>query len=644
MTPSVVTVEQADRILDRLEELCKSELDNLSFLTQGCLSIQSLTSAAQVVLVTRWEQTWVEVVNTDSQAFETADWLDHGYEVGFSGQELMIKGRTFYAYPLAMGEANEHRGSLWGLCIGFAQRISTAQRQGIELLVDSLQEMLQGRLQTNATGRRELGWQDLSRFASNIGKIEDSQSLGRYLVDHLPVLVQATRASLFSVLPTGMESRLLATTLVTKIDSMSERVQGLERLVQESLSGDDSRPRMAKVVYQDSIPAKQGESSPGSIVTGNYVLLPWSGDSGSTTESSFWLLIEWADRKTMASVLPTLSGCFGALHAIWDSQSRWVSLPRWAKRFSLYRGKPRGNSQRVWSRVFWLCTLGCLGFAIFMPTRLVIDCPGVLEPVHRKTIHATEDGTLVELLVSDGEKVIQDQKLAQLRSPRLEMLIEGVLGEIRSLSEKRNGIRVAMNQIVSGTQDARAIQTRLSSEGLVLDTQEKQAREKLAFLKSEQETLTLKAPISGVVAGSQLKQHLVNKPVKRGESLLQILQLNGPWQLSLNVLDRDSGYVRAHYPGKHDSIEFYFESDAKHRFEGKVSRVTPQIDRDLNQTNYQRVYADIDRSQFDGFPTGASVRAEFNCGKQPMWFVWSRPMIEYIQRRFSYFSSYWGAD
>jgi hypothetical protein len=139
-----------------------------------------------------------------------------------------------------------------------------------------------------------------------------------------------------------------------------------------------------------------------------------------------------------------------------------------------------------------------------------------------------------------------------------------------------------------------------------------------------------------------LQQELVNKPVKQGEPLIQILDLDGAWRVSLKVLDRDSGYVRTFYRGELEEFEFYFDSDTKSRFIGRVTEITSQIDRDYNQTNYQRVYGSVDRQKTSVFPAGASVRAMLICGKQPLWFVWTRPLVEYVQRRFSYFSKFWG--
>ncbi len=50
--------------------------------------------------------------------------------------------------------------------------------------------------------------------------------------------------------------------------------------------------------------------------------------------------------------------------------------------------------------------------------------------------------------------------------------------------------------------------------------------------------------------------------------------------------------------------------------------------------DFVEVRAVVESPEQIGAHAGAGVHAYFTCGSQPLWFVWSRPLVEAIQRKF----------
>jgi hypothetical protein len=45
-------------------------------------------------------------------------------------------------------------------------------------------------------------------------------------------------------------------------------------------------------------------------------------------------------------------------------------------------------------------------------------------------------------------------------------------------------------------------------------------------------------------------------------------------------------------------------------------------------------YVDIDEKEIADLRFGSTAAVKFDCGKRPVWYVWLRPLIETLKRRF----------
>jgi multidrug efflux pump subunit AcrA (membrane-fusion protein) len=273
-----------------------------------------------------------------------------------------------------------------------------------------------------------------------------------------------------------------------------------------------------------------------------------------------------------------------------------------------------------------------------IPYPFYIQTQAYLEPSIQQFIHATADSFIEELLVGEGQSVQSHQPLVRLRAPNLELQIEELTGQTLALVEKKNGLRVAVNQLSANSSDL-ANQTRLSAELRLIEIQEKHAQEKLAFLEKQREELLLQSPIKGIVVGGDLSRELSDRPLRRGDALFRVADLQGPWHLKLLVADRDGRYVQQALLNGPIDIDWGLENSTGRGLKAKLFSMRPEVDQRPNQGPCRSATASIEESQLEQPAIGAVAHARIPCGKQPLWFIWSRPLVEFLQKRFWFTSS-----
>ena len=178
---------------------------------------------------------------------------------------------------------------------------------------------------------------------------------------------------------------------------------------------------------------------------------------------------------------------------------------------------------------------------VVVPWPYRVDATGRLMPVVQREVFAPWDGQVVELLVQGGERVEAGQILLQLRSDELSaelLTVENQLNEKRkllsSLIAQRDDTAQKGNRDEELKLQGKAVETKVEMEGAALQA---------TVLKDRLARLTVRAPIAGVVTTFQAQQLLLNRPVKRGDLLLQVMDETGDWQLELEVAEHRLGRI-----------------------------------------------------------------------------------------------------
>jgi multidrug efflux pump subunit AcrA (membrane-fusion protein) len=643
---SIASVAEADQLLEGLEQLALTASSDGDFYRHFFMVAQGLTHAQSVSILCPANGEWLIVASSgevcSNHLVEFAE-LKRRSPTSF----VLEGGKSSGKWVAATIDTRQSESGI--LLFEYSSDSPSSLIESGRLLLDPFCEIIQTRLEFSRSALDRSWFSRLESAVRSLTSASSPQQVGQSLVDQLVLALEGARASMVNRIELGSNSfRLSCSSGAHGVDRTSPTVKRLEQIAEIAsrstgvLQWSDRSP--VRDPDEPAIPVDSGVSNRDSFgVFANGIALTWDRNTDRTPVS--WLIIEWSDTVSMNKAIPFLSSWCNSLHGVWLQQDRWTRLPmRLRERFTQSHASMIPRVVRKWiRRLLWISLIAGLLWGLTLPFPMSIESKAILEPVSRRLIHASADGYVAELLVDDGDRVVAQQELARLRSPSLDLQIEEAMGRLRAIAEKRNGLKVAINQLSPNAQDSLANQTRLSTELLMLDSNETQAREMLSFYQAEQARLVLRSPIDGIIVAKQLKQELENRPIRRGDPILQVVDLSGDWQLRIQVADRDSDYVGRYYGergGKplEKEIQYSFDSLPSQQFVAAVKDISRVIENRDGTGGFQEVLANVIREDASKVHMGATARVRFACGKEPFGYVWSRPLIEFLQKRFRLFS------
>jgi hypothetical protein len=284
-----------------------------------------------------------------------------------------------------------------------------------------------------------------------------------------------------------------------------------------------------------------------------------------------------------------------------------------------------------------LALAGAIAALVMVPWDYRVEGEGRMMPVIQKDVFVPWDGEVVEIMVESGQHVEEGQLLLQIKNPDLKTQRTAAIGEYRS---KEALLRTINNELTRNLRPTEP-NKRNELEGQMKQTQEEMASlaEQIAIIEERLASLSVKAPISGVIATFQLEQLLLNRPVRRGEVLLEIKHDDGEWQLELDVEEKRMGHfldaVKANNNDMALPVEFVLATDSESKFEGKVSRVSTRANSSQEAGSVVMVFCEFQKDQLPRQPRiGAEVRAKINCGEKSLGYVLFGDVVEFVQKYF----------
>jgi multidrug efflux pump subunit AcrA (membrane-fusion protein) len=646
----IPSLAEADRLLDGLDQLSQSDVTEGEFWQQFLTVVRGMAGGSGVAILFPMGVEWMTVAKCgdvpSNQILSVGElaWRDPSSPTLQGGDE---HGRWIAS---RVETAKAGSGILW---IGYRSDDPEPLIDSGRLLLEPFCEILRAR-QASARSKFGSGW--FGRMEESIRCLtqpDSPQDLKQALVDQLVQAMGGIRASFLTGTSDSEDRfRLLCCSGVSGIDRTSPTVKRLEQLAVLASKQGNVLPWSDRTGALALDSQHNGEKSSDTRrdddgVFKNGIALAWDRGDHGTVHS--WLIVEWPDSASMDKALPLLSSWCNSMYHIWLQQERWTRLPKSVQQ-RLAAAPSDGKSlirKRFWRFTGLALSVGLL-CGLCWPIPMMVESKAILEPISRRLIHASADGYIDELFVEDGDRVVSQQELARLRSPSLELQIEEAVGQLRAIAEKRNGLKVAINQLSPNAPDALANQTRLSTELLMLDSNEAHAREMLEFYQTEKSRLVLRSPIDGIVVARRLRQELENRPIRRGDPLLQVVDLSGAWHLRIQVADRDSDYVgrfygdsRSGHPREQPAdriVHYTFDSLPSEQFAAQVTQMASVIENRDGTGGYQEVVASVSREDAAKVHMGATARVRFSCGRESFAFVWSRPLIEFLQTRFRLFT------
>ncbi|MBW8884810.1 MAG: HlyD family efflux transporter periplasmic adaptor subunit, partial [Planctomycetia bacterium] len=265
---------------------------------------------------------------------------------------------------------------------------------------------------------------------------------------------------------------------------------------------------------------------------------------------------------------------------------------------------------------------------IAVPADVRIKARGELQPAVRNDVFAPRDGVVTKIHVDHGQTVHAGDALVEIRSPELDLEMQRVAGELETARKRLAAAQSERLQLKSSDTDARLRQRRLTAEEEQYQQQVRDLADRQSMLQKELEALIVRCPLNGEVITWNVQQQLNARPLKRGDALLTVADIDGPWQLELKVPSRRAGRLLAARGDVHRPVSFVLATKPGQTLEGKVTEIAPRLEIDESGESYILTTVEVPRDEIDNRAPGATAFARIDCGRGTLAEAWFHDLID----------------
>ncbi len=256
-------------------------------------------------------------------------------------------------------------------------------------------------------------------------------------------------------------------------------------------------------------------------------------------------------------------------------------------------------------------------------------------PETQRHVFAPWDGQIVELRVRGGEQVQEGDVLAVLTNDELRAEIVQSASELAGREQTVISLGRQVAELRRGGQ--RAEESKLDAERVAAEAEVAGLKRQLEILRERESRLQVRAPISGTVATFQLDQLYRDRPVRRGEVLMEVMDDQGTWHLELDVEDFRMGHVNRAISRQDGDVglpvEFVLALAPEERFRGRLKKLESRAEARAEVGTVVPVEVGIE--DVDQLPTrriGAEVRAKIETGDRALGYVLFGDVVDFVYK------------
>lgn len=272
---------------------------------------------------------------------------------------------------------------------------------------------------------------------------------------------------------------------------------------------------------------------------------------------------------------------------------------------------------------------GLLAALFLIPTDFRIRARGELQPQVRRHVFAPLDGQIMSVAVEHDQPVEQGTELARLRSSDLEVEIQRLTGELDTIGKRLDAIA---SERVLVARDARDSHRRslLAAEEEQLKIDRDSHQQQLSILQKQAAALVVRSPLAGHVLTWNIDQLLSGRPVRRGQILLSVAEVEGPWIAEIQVPDDQIDHLLTAERNQEAPlpVSFIILNEPETAYQGQVSEIAGVVSTTESGVATVRVTVDIDRQHLPAVRPGTSVVAKVHCGRASLGYVWLHELLE----------------
>jgi len=291
--------------------------------------------------------------------------------------------------------------------------------------------------------------------------------------------------------------------------------------------------------------------------------------------------------------------------------------------------------------------VGAIAALCLVPYDFTVTADGNLVPELRRNVFAGMDGLVVDVPVRHGKHVERGELLARLRSMELEAEMIRLQGEY-----ERTGRQIASVQrqrMLLESRPARdADLDELTGQLAQLREQFKSLSLQRELLEKKKERLEITSPIAGKVVTWKVKDMILNRPVRRGQRLMEIDDPSSNWELKIYVPEAKMGHVARYFRQRQEKdskyqlrVTFILATHPSEQLEGVVEEIdhSARLHGEDGNTVQMRVSFDQDSltrlvaHPAEDLKVGADAKAKIHCGRRAIGYVWFHDLFEFVQSR-----------
>jgi multidrug efflux pump subunit AcrA (membrane-fusion protein) len=260
---------------------------------------------------------------------------------------------------------------------------------------------------------------------------------------------------------------------------------------------------------------------------------------------------------------------------------------------------------------------------------------GRMMPVDRRGIFAPSEGEVIGLAVRSGQPVKKGDLLVRLKNADLQAKL---LYQQNQLQEKRKQrASVAAQLAEPAAIQNPATEVELRGKFVQLGIEITGAEQQVENLSREVEKLAVHSPIAGVVATFRIEEMLRERPVKRGDLLLEIMDPAGPWRLELDVPENRLGHVLQAEQKHRDGnlrVRYVLATATEATYDGSLESISTRSVVSETEGSVVPLYAALVEPVPPAPRIGAEVTAKIDCGQRSLGYVLFGDVVEFIRKRF----------
>ena len=515
------------------------------------------------------------------------------------------------------------------------------ERRGTERLLEMICELVGDYFRRQEVGSLQQQTHDLKRYESLSRIIHSSLDLtattyhvaneGRFFVgcDRVTVLV-SERGALRVAAVSGVDRVDARSTLVARAERLAGAValsrQWLRyRGVTEGLPPQIEQPLnefVDEAVSQsvDVVPLLVDSESEQELLVAVMIFEQFEGDTLDQKEE----LIVWLSNLASPAIRNSLD---------------YQSLPFLALSRSFRKAVRFGGFRKQFGVIAAIGIVVALLLLAFVKIPFNVVSEGEAWPEVRRNLFAPIDGEVVEVVSEHDDRVREGDVLMTLRNRALELEFQRLRGEYQA-SEKKL-LAIASARIGTDRKpDRERFMGQLAAEEQELTQQLSSLEAQLDLIRKQRESLEIRSPINGHLLTWDAKDLLGDRPVQRGQLLMTVADLQGPWVIELQLPGRRVGHVLEARRADEGAIarplpiKFALPGGVSQTFHGELKSVSQRTEVVGDGAPVARALASIPSEAITFLRPGTQVRAKVNCGRRSIGFVLFHGIYEKLRMWF----------